>query len=361
VSDMPHEHDSEIWWRWIVGPQRMLFSLVSLMREHRHVVVDTVGGLPWREDFAGLARDQLQADGLYVEALDATRFADAGDLGRALIDGLLPGAAAMAYRGTTPAQAVAYLRQQSVFRDKVFWVRGLDAARLPRWLSLCRLWKSNGHDGLFALEADGAALPEQLPVHIAALKPRHMITGHDMQLFCSLLSSQLAVSDLWKQYIALVTARICPENAEAAAALLREIDFLADDFADRAETLLPGSLRQRDIWHAQIQVVFPLIESAQSAYVEAYYPELERALAQAGEAAIRFGQRVSNPYDVDLGLMLHLANQPSGEGKLLYLPDGDYARIHFLRDRRNDLAHMQPCTVAQLHRIFDGRLLPEVL
>lgn len=111
----------------------------------------------------------------------------------------------------------------------------------------------------------------------------------------------------------------------------------------------------RKVWAAQLQTAFPVIELERTALVKKWVNEIEVALGEEYFDQVKyetghitqFGEQIDDPFDVELGTlvrMMYLRKNKNKEQYLLYIPDeNDRSRIHFLHQRRNELAHMVKC------------------
>ena len=100
---------------------------------------------------------------------------------------------------------------------------------------------------------------------------------------------------------------------------------------------------QKDMWEAQIKVVFPIIEKQRSIIVERYRNGIEALLPITGA----YGEMFFDAEDVEIGVLSHLVSL----GRLVVAFE-DGKMIARLRNARNTLAHIKPMTQAEIDEIL---------
>lgn len=120
------------------------------------------------------------------------------------------------------------------------------------------------------------------------------------------------------------------------------------------------------IWKAQLQVLFPMLEIERVSFVEHYHQQIQEALSERyydfktgrSQLIYQFGDVISDPDDAELGTiyrMTKLKHNADTSQYLLYIPDEkSRSRIELLHDLRNALAHGEPCAIGKVAEFIDG-------
>jgi len=117
---------------------------------------------------------------------------------------------------------------------------------------------------------------------------------------------------------------------------------------------------EKQIWKAQLQVLFPLIEMERISFIDKHFAEIKESLVtpfwdyKKSESLYitQFGEPIENPYDVEIGTlyrMNHLRESSDKSLYLLFLPsEQDREHLSLLHDMRNSIAHSEPCSIEQV-------------
>lgn len=198
-----------------------------------------------------------------------------------------------------------------------------------------------------------------------------------------------AYSAIWQQYAAVMCALLCNTDAETSQAFMETCDFTAEEpiigmrkIAADGAYLRRGesndqhilslvrkenmSVIDTQIWKAQLQVLFPLLEIERVSFVGLYHQQIHEALGECyydfktgrSQLIYQFGDVISNPDDAELGTiyrMTKLKRYADTSQYLLYIPDEkSRSRIELLHDLRNALAHGEPCAIDKVAEFING-------
>lgn len=363
MSDDGTENDV-LWWNVITGPARLVKTIVSDLMAGRSILLGVAGKLPWGDRMrrcAELSLSEKMSD-LSIDFIDCAYEDDLSlTAGQYLLERLRGSDSRVAYgyRGSDDG-IIPYIRDNDILKNRILWLKNLEnKKRLQQWLIFCLQYETNRDPlgGILVIESflklerpNSLSLPE----HVVFRDCDDEITFHDALLFCSLLSARLALGGLWKRYIAALAAELFYENVDAAVAFIEGTDFCEEHPVDRIQGLSrnerPAKIDslpelQRIVWKAQLQSVFPLIEKERIELVEKYKVEIDAALQQSGTDATWYGQRITDAYDAELGLLLRL-DAPAFRKE-------DKQRLKFLYGCRNKLAHMKCCSPKELTMLFN--------
>ncbi|GHU99530.1 hypothetical protein FACS1894211_05100 [Clostridia bacterium] len=98
-----------------------------------------------------------------------------------------------------------------------------------------------------------------------------------------------------------------------------------------------------------MQSFFPLIEERRNFYIEKYNSQLAKAIKKLDIRGKNTGDRIDNPYDLEVGQILYCYSQR--EVQLANSNEGQ--ELRFLRDARNALAHIEVLTSDMISRLLD--------
>ena len=120
------------------------------------------------------------------------------------------------------------------------------------------------------------------------------------------------------------------------------------------------------IWKAQLQVLFPLLEIERVSFIKRYRKQVQEALGEKyhdfrtgrPQYIYQFGETVSDPDNAELGTiyrMTKLRRDADAYQYLLYIPDEQSrSRIELLHDLRNSLAHGNTCAIDKVIEFING-------
>lgn len=363
----------EFWWNEITGPHRLIESVADALADNKIVVLNVPYDLPWRHTMrnavCALVREKIDNSDLFVESIDAEDDVPQGmEPGRYILDRFADESVAKGYRSTAKNSIQQYIVSNNVIKDRLIWIKGLPEMEVDRWLSFCRG---------FAIQAMASGT---FVIEISKLKPAGVakcmvfdysdyISNYDLQLFSNIIMdarSDYSVS--WKNYAAMVVAKLCGTDAEIAERLLRTTDFKGGsvletlkEIADDKEYVKRGSvpdsqhvlwysrnggeeeLRLR-IWAAQVQVLFPIIELERIQFISENLDIIAAALKN--NTVMQFNEIVTNAMDIELGTLCYMMKHWTDDGSyILVVPDETKRhRIQFLHECRNLIAHVDCCS-----------------
>lgn len=367
---------SDVWWTNVTGPQMLIKSVVDALSDNRSVLLELPALTPWpnrmRELVADIAQGELDLEGSTFDVLFAEDFDD----GQSPVDALLDRYALVDVRHGYRASfdAASYLLEHQVLKDRVIWVTGLGPEQVEAWMRLVRNWSPNSpSDGLFIIETMGqrASLRERGSAEgarYATVAYGEMVGDYSVSLFNGLLVEELSSASLTvpeKRYCASLLSHVCGGDVEVSDAVSGNIERLLENAldcvcsvagcfessrgeCDRNNVLTiarkgeEGLINHR-VWEAQVEVLFPILEARRLAVIARLHDRIDEALKEY--EVYQFGERVTEPEDVELGTLVYLMSARGGDGqRLLYVPDeAQRNEIHLLRDCRNNIAHHKPC------------------
>jgi len=378
------EDIGKYWWFNIPGPKAVAEAIIEGIKSGKHVFLISFSDLPWRT----VLRNEIAlrcASTLIPEQVDA------GDLdapnkliSEFFIEKYGDHNTQMEFREIEEERGIKYLKKKGVIDNKLIWVKGMSEADYYKWDKFCRIHAiKNPSQGICILETTFNNMP-QLPKHIKKIDIKRMISPFDTLSFCGIIVSSIEseTNIAWKEYISNLTALLFTRDAEMALDYIQETDFrekgpieALKDMCKNKDEIIGSKREEKDthpfylirnnemkelehrVWIAQLKVAFPIIQERQYHYADSNRENLQETIKRAKEEGTQIrnshGDIINDPYDIELGLMLHLEGQVFGSGhKPFKLTPNEKEEIRFLWDIRNKLAHMELCTPKDMGQLF---------
>ena len=361
-----------IWWEDITGPRSIIEEIVDSLSDLKSVALELPVDCPWVSDMRLCAESRIR-DEYGLEDLSLEVIADPGDDPlKYLLDHFARSEDRRNYRSSFAPQT--YLRDHEVTKGKIIWVVTRTETETDAWSSFVSNWKpSSPVNGLFVIEA-GNGVAERLPAspdRLCHIDYNARVSGYSISLFNGSLVAERSNSDAGvnrKRYQAALLTHVCGRNVEVAEMLSGHLDDFASDpigTLKRAAVLLDNrdlldgthifALCNRNnaeevnrrVWAAQVEVLFPLIETLRLSIVESLADKLSVLLADEGLRG--HDGPPTNIEDIELGGLVYLmASQ-----KLEPHDPSQKRAIHLLRNCRNDIAHRRACPWEEVEKLLE--------
>lgn len=374
----------EFWWNNITGAHSLVSAVAVELLESKNVILNVPSDIPWRHSMRSAIGTYFQEkndlrDILIqpIDAVDDNRTLQ--EPGRFILSRFASSAISKGYREKSKVTIQDYISQKGVIKNQIIWVKGLSGKTAEQWVKFCKGFSpSSIADGLFVLEVQGE-LHTADTKHLKTIEFYERVSSYDVQLFNSfILDEQRVYTENWKKYISATAALVCGIDAEVSELLLRITDFKREspivgiqriaempDFERRGASEVSDhvlwnirnnqyDMIEHNIWAAQVQVLFPLIEMERVSIIQKWYTQIKEALDTS--AIQQYGEVVKNPIDVELGTLCYMmSRRKNPDLYLLYIPiQSDRNRIRFLHECRNLLAHVSCCSPVQISELLDG-------
>jgi hypothetical protein len=350
---------AQIWWNGIAGPRRIISRVLDLLTApeanlRKHLVF-TISGCPWPDAMRERIRGFMEYErGLYTSHIDAHNIGSE-QIDRYFLENFAERRIAVAFRESDGVSITEYLRNNKIFCGKLFWIRGVNQQQLAAWLPFFKKFQPrNEEDGLFLLEYSDK--PEGL-VEVAFPKSLVLVdmtqeeSLYDKLSFAMALVAGMEEAEQWKHCIARIAVYFYDNNIEMLADTLlnsRDKEIFLEKIA-----LADNTRFKKAFWQAQLEIFFPLIERQRTHLVEKHSDQIKQALQQHDE--LYFGERITDPMEAELGLLVYLANKlDQNNNRLLSFPYADYSMLADLHECRNKLAHRECLDVKAINRMLEG-------
>lgn len=380
---MSYRNWSEFWWENITGPNYILTNITECLLNNVNVVFIVPSDLPWRYDMRRILEDRVKERSdlyeLLVEFIDAEDEYPADEkAGTFLLKKYAQNMEVLnGFRDRGQKSIQEYLKKNEVLRNRIIWVKGLTGTAAKDWMEFCKNYSSEGVDtGLFVLEVHNVGNVVESS-NLKSISYGDSISANDIQVFNEFVLNEGHGSDeQWNNYIAVVSACLCDQDAEISELLIKTNDFKNESpvcglqriaempeyqrrGGDEHSTHILALVRNNDeneiyrrIWVAQVKILFPIIEMERNAIIKKYRSGIEYAL-QYNDIE-QYNEKLVYPEDVELGTLIFLlAKATNSEYRMLYIPEQEVRdRIHFLRDCRNIIAHAKICNPQQVQELI---------
>lgn len=381
---MPDDNWGYAWWSKITGPRTFVEEALSSLSEGCSAILLLPDTCPWRAEMRSFSAGAIPNHyGLGRLSVDAMRVEPGNGAGRPPFQLLLERYAlhdvSLRYRESMDPQD--FLVEQRVLKGRVIWLEEAPEKDLRAWLSFVSTWRARSlEDGLFVIEVPARAASTLAGIdqdNLRLVDYEELVSDYSVSLFNGTLIDERAPRDTTNQerrYLASLMTNLCGADVEISEALTNDLVTLRDDpiaavmgaaryfetFRGAGEKTHVLSLVRADdreslerrVWSAQIEVLFPLIETLRLEVIESLRPQIEK-LVDAG-AVTQYGEHVRDVEDVELGTLTYLmACRNENNERLLYVPDDRLREeIHLLHSCRNELAHIGVCPSDHVHQLL---------
>ena len=238
-----------------------------------------------------------------------------------------------------------------VLNDRILWVKGVTREKLKEWSSFINEYNKKLLIGvkpaLFILEVyDGSSVIGTK--YLEKISFNESITAYDRYAFCTLISTDLPISQDARGYLANLVS-VVSDDVELCAQCIRRGNEFLDNPADCIKEILNNEHRDdgtqfvfaadekelsHRIWEGQIGFVFPALERYRLKFIELHKKDIRKGLPI--ESA--FGEVIENAEDAELGTLLQMTDQ----GGIQMHSNDEYGNLRKIKQARNDLAHLRP-------------------
>lgn len=377
-----------LWWEDIAGPSRLVWDLQTALVDGHSVACDISSALSFRHDFRNAVSHWLFAKNVTVDLLDCRDDYSGEDITEYLVKKTRPDLLLDYQRRRSPQ----YIRDKQLLYGRLIWIRGVDPKYYRTWLQFISSYRSNNFaQGLFLFEMQNQGiLPPKFPQNLKYFSYEKYVKPDDLRLFASILAENyLDESAGVKQYAVELLSSLCATDGELAYKMLSYSPFYKDDPIQALSSLAseeyvdsprgqendhPLALLRKGkekelsyrVWCAQVRVGYPKIELERLQFINSRFEDMQHALSvpylNEYTGAPQYltdyeGNRISSPYDVEVGMlvrMMNLKQYDDDSQRLLSVSDpATRDLLHLLKDCRNDLAHLEVCPTERFLKLVE--------
>lgn len=374
-----------LWWEEIAGPSALVSDIQSALSEGHSVICNVTTALAYRWVFRDSIGHWLADRDVMVVHIDCNGEYNGEDITEFLLRRVQPDMLTDYLRRHSPQ----FMRDRGLLHGKLLWIRGVPDKYLRNWIQYISSYRSHDLEhGLLFMELQNEP-PMRLPQNLRFFDYSKYIRKDDLRLYASILAERyLDEPSAVKQYAVELAAALCVTDAEVVNDILLHPGVVREDPVEVLRQVFSdnymGSPRGREaghpfallaqhredtlyyhVWSAQVRVGYPRIELERLGLVRQWSREIEDALekqylnerhSRAEYFTDYEGNRITDPFDVEVGMLLRMTTLRQFEDNsqyMFYLPDAqvrDWLRL--LRDCRNDLAHLNCCKPEQFYKLL---------
>lgn len=334
-------NEGSIWWEQIGTSRRFLKDIQENMEAANSVVLHIPAKLPWKNYFYTMV-DMQRASFSADRQMQRLEWIPGMDPGQLILERLCTRFVRADY---FPGQTYAeYLgsRDDILLCDYYVWITGIDSREdLNRWIEFISQYnefsKNFTKRAIYVLEYTGSS---SVTGSVTCLSfPLEQL---DHQVFCLELSSALH-NATYRFLQSEMARRVGGDDPELTALLIAAGEpFVLDPVAVTSEII--SSRRRSDysrfepmsskqissaVWKAHIVLLFPILEQWRYDLILKYQEGLRAHLPIKNSN----GDKIEEPFDLELGPLLFLAAQ-----NRIFTPV-EYEQLKLCRSVRNKLAH----------------------
>jgi len=329
---MDWEH---FWWNNVYGPRSFTGAIAEHAISGKSVLlVHPAGGIPWLEGMREAVKERVEQSGIMnVKFLTlAEEIQPDEGIGDFLIRRYTNG------DGYRPHSEDwwDYLRRSASINSSLIWIYDISSEHLAGFRDVCRRLKGICSFVIECANDSGAIAGLEI------MSPE--FSEYDYLLLASqAVSERENINDAWRCYLSDLAAEIHAGDAEAI------VEFAGQCELSVSPDKIYENITSTAIWKAQLRNSYHLIEEERLKLINRYMAGIIRCLPE-----MQYSTEVTDPIDVELGLLLHLADlkrESMGKERLVLAYD-DYEHLRFLRNVRNKLAHNDILTPQEMDALF---------
>ncbi len=266
------------------------------------------------------------------------------------------------YRRAIGAAKFLVEQPDCTLHSSYVWIRIVSDAAMKNWISFVSDYIQHAPKGhqkaSFILECRHISKAPRSG-KLKVIDWNTAVDTYDVFTYCALCSDSVGISNSLRPYLVELASNVCGSDVELGSACIRQgLSFLEDprnalkriseteqrSSEEPFQISLSDDALQSKIWESQIRVAFSVIEKQRDFYVRKYARDISACLPVQD----CFGNEISELRQVELGTLIRLVGE-----RRVFVQSDDYDNISFLKDRRNDLAHLVPLPFSHIKRLLD--------
>jgi len=353
----------KIWWNQITRANRLLHGISETMLAGKSVILSLPPSVPWYQTMYSQVEEYLHQGNPNNSLLSFP--CPQGDVGEYLFESYCKREKRATFRRGTSYAAFLAKSEDLVLNNRYLWVRDVSGGKLEEWGCFLAKYNSNLPQGMppavFLFEVAEGAAARKAVKGVQNFCFSNEIDAYDCFAFCALASTEEGISLALRPYLAELVSTLCRDDLELCAVciqqnrtflenpqmVLQDIHQkkLRSDGRPFDTSSVLDNLRER-LWESQLKLLFPALQRYLVGFIQAYKEEIQAALP----FTTSYGAEINDPRDVELGLLVYLA-----DAKQLVLDSAAYQQLTLFRDARNSLAHMKPIDFSAVEKILTAR------
>ncbi len=350
----------KIWWGQVTNAVQFIRKIVESVLNEKHLAVELPRDIPWYDTMRELTEDAIRrrsSDRNLVSLQDSGQ-----EPGKCVFEAFCDREKQSEYR---PAVGYADFLAKCgdiVLNHRIVWVSDLAKQNYSAWIEFVSAYaaackKERRAGGIFILELrEQMALSAKKGVHMLSFQKE--ISHYDSIVFNMLAASSIKKSAISKEYLVELVSNIAGRDMELAAQCIRKYrEFLNEPYVilqriteqgcrsngESFENQFREEEVKKQIWKAQIKIIFPLIEEFRGHFVDKYKEQIGRQLP----IPYAYGEEFTEADEVEVGTLYFMACNEK-----LHISSEDYHKLKMFREARNRLAHLCILSDQEMEDIF---------
>lgn len=353
-----------VWWRSITGPSAFLRAASDGILSGKSLVLGLPGTCPWEYDM----RSELD---MLIHRYDTELIIDhlfpAGEPPLKALEAYTDSDPGYMYRRSSGLSVQQYMLQRGSLKGRILWVHGLSTDALAEWCEFVNEFRIKSvRDGVFILDADCDSMPSKQD-SLMHLSYNDYWSPFDHRTFFNFIVEDSIRSRSVEalQYASVLTSLLFRHDLESGCSFIADKRILSEDPATVAAELgcEPDAVSLQ-VWKAQLEVFFPLIEQEKIGYIRRHAKELMDAVNTPAHDTFGNkifiskpgGGRAESAEDLELGAVCKLAlayRDDNGEHVYPILNPMERDYLHLIHKMRNLLAHGCCCSGDDIKQMIE--------
>lgn len=346
----------KIWWSVVPNSAKYINDIVGAFTEGKSVVCVLPEKCEWLDTMREILLEKIHSG---INKTHVISGSDVGDVtpGEYLAEMLVKKDIRTKYRTSIGYEAfLTRIESETALIHSYIYLRDMTDEQTAAWLQFIAGYNKNHSPDSprckFIIETTNSECRDFSLGCV--IKWNDYFRNYDINILCMLVSSDMNISDHFRDYL-IELAVSCSENDPELASLLIEKgekfikdpekilhQIVSEEIRSNAETFtLPDEMPNR-IWKAQNRVFFPLIEQYRLNFIKMHendFPLDEIIINSVGEEIV-------NIWDYELNTLKWLHDNCK-----LSLKKQEVDDLKFFKQCRNELAHLKVLEYSKLQRI----------
>ena len=338
----------EIFWKRVSNASRFLDDAIDELLSDRSVVLSFEDSIPWKDVMLDVLGEKLLPC-LNTCSLDPYTAEGVTDPGEFLLRRYFSARDRSNYWPGGGSVEKFMAEQNSTLHRRILLITDIPETRSHAWITSVSEYlryadpEEHAH---FLLITSGTTFTGSDAIAVQSY--RNYISEYDCLMLCMSLLADMKCSVLAKKYIAELAVQLADHRLEYAGQFAEYGTELLRNPSEAVRNLYPElsfekveELTEQSLWEVQIRIVYPELEHFRRGFVRKYQESLKDYLPITDSA----GEKITEPGGIEIGQLHHLCTAHHIADK------SDFDRLCHARDARNNLAHGDTVSYAELQKL----------
>lgn len=350
---------NNIWWEKVANPCNFLKSIVQSVKNEESIILELPEYVPWYMTMRSIISDQIMQSNStrqynYIKDIDI-------EPGEYLFNEFCKKEKRARYRPSIGYAEFLAKSDDIVLNDCILWIYDVSKSRAVEWYNFIVKYNkaidTHKNRCIIIVETrEDNNLQEKK--EIKKISYQKEIGHYDNYLFNMMMSATLKESMIFKQYLAESVSLMFHDDIELSAQCISYGRAFLENPMEILHSISEQKLRsdgeafeikiseeeiEKQLWEAQIKVVFPLIEKHRNNIVCKYRKEIDLLLPIKTE----YDEEIKTAGEVEIGKLLYLA-----VSKQINMSVEDFSKVSKLKNARNVLAHIKSLKQEDVDELF---------